>query len=139
MKCFWFTFLSFLLWTLLLCGVIALEGCRPSQEILIERYAERDTLYLDRFHYDSVYIAHDVFTDRTKETLYVKEKDIEVRYKLIHDSIRVVCIDSIPYTVTITKREEIPRHRNWFDWLSYSALAILTIYALYRLKRSKLK
>ncbi len=124
---------------MIICVIISLEGCRTSQELLIESCVERDTLYQDRILYDSVYIAHEAYTDRTKDTLLIKEKDIEVRYKLIHDSIRVVCIDSIPYTVTITKREEIPRHRNWFDWLSYSALAILTIYALYRLKRSKLK
>ena len=133
MKWLWSFFLYFLLWTLLICGVISLEGCRPSQELLIERYVERDTLYQDRILYDSVYIAHEAYTDRTKDTLLIKEKDIEVRYKLIHDSILKVRVDSIPYTVTITKREEIPRQRNWFDWLSYAALAVVIIYGIRKL------
>lgn len=116
--------------------LLLLSACRTHYETLIERFVEQDTVYQDRIVYDSVYISHTSLTDRTADTILIKENDTIVRYKLLHDSIREVRIDSIPYIVTITKREEIPRPRTLIDWLSYASLAILTI-LIYRKLRQK--
>ena len=114
------------LFFLLLC----LCSCR-SPQVVVEHRVERDTVYKSIVCFDSTYVSHDVWADRSKDTILIREHDIEYRYQLLHDTIREVRIDSIPYPVTITKREEIPRPRSWLDYLAYGSLAIVLIY-LYR-------
>lgn len=103
-----------------------------------------DTVYLSNVQYDSIYIYHDHVsehhigtlkpfeTSETSETwstkpmrtdtLYIKDKSIEYRYKLLKDTIRVVERDSIPYEVTITEVKEIQRPLTWYDHLSRAIL-----------------
>ena len=56
------------------------------------------------------------------DTLYIKDKSIEYRYKLLRDTIRVVQQDSIPYEVTIIETKEIQRPLTWYDHLSRAIL-----------------
>lgn len=107
-----------------------------------------DTIYLSNMQYDSIYIYQDhlsehhlgtlppidssgkyLNTPMRTDTLYIKDKSIEYRYKLMKDTIRVVERDSIPYEVTIVQTKEITRPLAWYDhftrltfWLVIGAL-----------------
>lgn len=105
---------SLLTITLLVC--CSCGSTKVSTQLV--REVRADTVYLTNQQYDSIYIYQDRFVDRTRDTLYVKDKSIEYRYKLLHDTVRVVHRDSIPYQVTITKVKEISHPFTWFDHLS---------------------
>lgn len=77
-----------------------------------------DTVYLSNTQYDSIYIIKDKLTDRSKDSIFIKDVSIEYRYKLLHDTVKVVQRDSIPYQVTITEVKEITRPLTFFDHLT---------------------
>ena len=119
-----------------------------------------DTVYLCNVQYDSIYIYQDhvsehhlgtlpanltpeqyLNTTMRTDTLYIKDKSIEYRYKLLKDTIRVVERDSIPYEVTITQIKEITRPMTWYDKLLRAVFWLnigFAFYWLYRLLK-KLK
>lgn len=84
-----------------------------------------DTVYLSNTQYDSIYIVKDKLTDRSKDTVYVKDVSIEYRYKLLRDTVRVVQRDSIPYQVTVTEIKEITRPLTWYDHLTRSVFWVV--------------
>lgn len=88
----------------------------------VVRDIRADTIYLSNTQYDSIYIYQDKYVDRTRDTLYIKDKSIEYRYRLLKDTIRVVERDSIPYQVTVTEVKEIQRPLTWYDHLSRAIL-----------------
>ena len=69
------------------------------------------------------------------DTLFIKDKSIEYRYKLLQDTIRVVERDSIPYEVTITEFKEITRPLTWYDHFSRAVLWLNIGFAFYWLIR----
>ena len=100
-----------------------------------------DTVYLSNVQYDSIYIYQDHVSEHhlgtlpvtdssgkylntpiRTDTLYIKDKSIEYRYKLLKDTIRVVERDSIPYQVTITEVKDITRPLTWYEQLSRAIL-----------------
>jgi len=107
-----------------------LVSCR-SHDVVVERLVQRDTIYQDRTQYDSVFVEHNVFQDRSSDTILIREKEIEVRYRLKHDSIYIARVDSIPYEVRITKREEIPKWKKWLNWISYASL-LFSIFVIWK-------
>ena len=113
-----------------------------------------DTVYLSNVQYDSIYIYQDHVSEHhlgtmppttsegqyldmpmRTDTLYIKDKSIEYRYKLLKDTIRVVERDSIPYKVTITEVKEITRPLTWYDHLSRAILWLNIGFAFYWLIR----
>lgn len=82
------------------------------------RDVHTDTLYLSNVQYDSIYIFKDKLTDRSKDTIYVKDVSVEYRYKLLRDTIYKTQVDSIPYQVTVTEVKEISRPLTWYDHLT---------------------
>lgn len=84
-----------------------------------------DTLYLSSRQYDSIYIYKDRLTDRSKDTVYVKDVSIEYRYKLLLDTIKIIQRDSIPYEVTIIETRELTRPLTWFDHLTRATFWLL--------------
>lgn len=89
-----------------------------------------DTVYLSNIQYDSIYIyqernilplpdsIHLPFYGEDGRGLYIKDKSIECRYKLLRDTIKHVERDSIPYQVTVTEVKEITRPLTWYDQLT---------------------
>ena len=128
-----FILIGILLFTLLVCC-----SCGSSKAVtqLVE-HTSIDTVYLSNVQYDSIYIYQDhvsehhlgtlppvnskgeyLNTPMHTDTLYIKDKSIEYRYKLLRDTIRVVQRDSIPYQVTVTETKEITRPLTWYDHLT---------------------
>ena len=118
-------------------------SCGTSKHITqLVRDVRVDTVYLSNVQYDSIYIYQDHISEHhigtlkpfetsgtfetwisqpmRTDTLYIKDKSIEYRYKLLKDTIRVVERDSIPYEVTIVETKEIQRPLTWYDHLTRS-------------------
>ena len=113
-----------------------------------------DTVFLSNVQYDSIYIYKDHASEHhlgtlpptnskgeylnvptRTDTLFIKDKSIEYRYKLLQDTIRVVERDSIPYEVTITEVKEITRPLTWYDHFSRAVLWLNIGFAFYWLIR----
>lgn len=122
--------------------VIVLQGCStPRMATQLVHEVSHDTLYLSNIQYDSIYIYKDKLTDRSTDTVYVKDVSVEYRYKLLRDTVRIVQRDSIPYEVTIVQTKEITRPLTWFDhltrltfWLLIGALVTWLVLKIKRLK-----
>lgn len=84
----------------------------------IVEHTSIDTVYLSNIQYDSIYIYKDKLTDRSKDTIYVKDVSVEYRYKLLRDTIYKTQVDSIPYQVTVTEVKEITRPLTFYDHLT---------------------
>lgn len=97
----------------------------------IVEHTSIDTVYLSNIQYDSIYIYKDKLTDRSRDTLYIKDKSIEYRYRLLKDTIRVVERDSIPYEVTIVETKEIQRPLTWYDHFSRAVLWLNIGFGIY--------
>jgi len=122
-------FLLFLL--ILVTAYVVLTGCKTQRDMVVERLVERDTVFQERVLVDSVFVGHEVLMDRSRDTLLIHEKNVEIRYRLLHDSIYIARVDSIPYEVRITKREEIPRWKKWLNYTSYASL-LFSIFVIWR-------
>lgn len=110
----------------MLVGILAILllvccSCSSTKAVtqLVE-HVQKDTIYLSNMQYDSIYIYQDKYTDRSSDTLYIKDKSIEYRYKLLRDTVRIVQRDSIPYEVRVECIKEIPRKHTWIDVSAYS-------------------
>lgn len=122
------------------------------------RDIQRDTIFLSNVQYDSIYIYQDHVSEHhlgtlppidssgkylnapiRTDTLYIKDKSIEYRYKLLKDTIRVVKRDSIPYEVTIVQTKEITRPLTWYDHLTrlsfWFLIGSLLTFIIIKLKR----
>lgn len=102
----------------ILLTVLTVYSCStPRMTTQLVHEVSHDTLYLSNVKYDSIYIYKDKLTDRSTDTVYVKDVSVEYRYKLLRDTVRIVQRDSIPYEVTIVQTKEIARPLTWFDKL----------------------
>lgn len=67
------------------------------------RSVHTDTLQLHTLHYDSVFIRQERYQDRSHDTVYLHDRSVEYRYRLLRDTIREIRHDSIPYEVRIVE------------------------------------
>ena len=104
---------------ILIFALCTLYGCGSAHQTQFVHQVERDTLYHQNIRYDSIYIYHNRYMDRSKDTVYFKETEIEYRYQLLRDTIRMVQRDSIPYEVTITEVKEVKYTPWWCKALSW--------------------
>ena len=128
-----FILIGILSFTLLVCC-----SCGSTKVVTqTVEHVRKDTVYLSNIQYDSIYVYQDhisehhlgtlppvnskgeyLNTPMRTDTLCIKDKSIEYRYKLLRDTIRVVQRDSIPYEVTITEVKELTRPLTWYDHLT---------------------
>lgn len=123
------------------CILIGCSSMRPVATQLVERTSV-DTVYLSNVQYDSIYIYKDKLTDRSRDTIYIKDVSVEYRYKLLRDTVYKTQVDSIPYQVTVTEIKEITRPLTWFDhltracfWLLLGAIALYLIRFILKLRK----
>ena len=128
---------------LALLSALVLTGCATRRQLQVVDRITHDTLYQSNVHYDSIYVSQDKYIDRSRDTLLIKDKTVEYRYRLLRDTIYKVQHDSIPYQVTVTEVKEITRPLSLFDhlthftfWLVVGALLLLIIRVSIRLKKS---
>lgn len=129
-----------------------LMGCAtPKQVSQLVRDVRVDTVYLSNMQYDSIYVYREMdkdyrrgcpdssfASDKTVDTVYLKDVSIEYRYKLLRDTVCVMQRDSVPYQVTVVETREITRPLTWFDHLSRAiTIAIALAFLAYLLKKSR--
>lgn len=125
---------KYLLFILSLVTFCTFIGCRSARHAAqLVREIHTDTLYLSNIHYDSIFVFKDKLTDRTKDTIYVKDVSVEYKYKLLRDTVYKVQHDSIPYEFRIETIREVPRRRNILDYISYACLGLVISSVLTRL------
>lgn len=102
-----------------------------------------DTVYLSNVRFDSVYVSNQVFQDRSRDTVFIRQHDVEYRYRVIRDTVERIKIetvrDSIPYEVRVVDIKEVPRKRTWFDKLCYCCFGILLLLLGFKLFKSSLR
>lgn len=110
---------------ILIFALCTLMGCGSAHQTQLVHQVERDSLYHQNIRYDSIYIYHNRYMDRSKDTIYLRETEIEYRYQLLRDTIRIVQRDSIPYEVMVTEIKEV----KYIPWWS-KALSCLGVISL---------
>ena len=103
---------------LLFCTLLA--GCGTPRELPLVERVVRDTVYLHQTQQDSVFVYRDRYVDRSRDTLYVRERSVEQRYRLLRDTLRMHRVDSIP----VVREVEVVREVVRTPWL-YKLLAAI--------------
>ena len=111
-----------------LLSALVLTGCAIHRPLQVAEHVTRDTIYLSNVKYDSVYINNVSYTDRTHDTLLIRETKTEYHYKLLRDTVFKVQHDSIPYEVRVVENQ-VERHIPWYakllSWIGALALILL--------------
>lgn len=101
-------------------GIISLltvYGCASTRPVLV-REVQRDTIYISNVQHDSVYLNHELFVDRSKDTVYIRDISVQYKYRLLRDTVRVIQRDSIPFEVVRIETKELTRPLTWYDHLT---------------------
>lgn len=119
---------------------ILLCSCSTSRHVQMQvaEHVHKDTTYLSNIQYDSIYILKDRYTNRSRDTLYIKDRSIEYRYRLLRDTVRIVQCDSIPYEVRIVEIKHVKYTPPWTKTLAFIGainVLVLLIYIFSKLKR----
>ena len=115
-------------------SVLILTSCSATRTLPnhceLLRATRVDTIYANTTKYDSVYVNNWYFIDHGKDTVFVHQKDVEYRYKLLRDTIRVVRIDSIPVVKAVEVTHEVSYVPSWVKslaWLGGITLSLLLL------------
>lgn len=118
---------------------LALTGCGSTRQVTqLVHDIQREALYLSNYQFDSVYVFKDKVTDRSRDTLYIREVQTEYKYRVLRDTVLKVQHDSIPYEVTKIVTKEIQRPLTFYDktfracfWFLIGFLFVLLVRAVY--------
>ena len=104
---------SFIVFLIVIVIALLIAGCKGSQHLAVTERITHDTCYISNVQYDSIYIDNLHFIDRSSDTIVIRDRKTEFRYKFLRDTIKVVQCDSIPYEVRVieTKTE---RYTPWY-------------------------
>ena len=108
--------------SLLICS------CSTQRQLQIVDHIQYDTLYNNKVSYDYIYIYQDKYVDRVNDTIYIKDKSVEYRYKLLRGTVRKVRVDSVP----VIREIEVVKEVKYIPWYAkaLSTLGLLTITVL---------
>lgn len=123
---------------LIFCSLY-LVSCKTQQPQVVEKIVT-NTEYIDRHHYDSIYIDNYVYVDRGSDTITITKTNIEYHYKTLVDSVEVLRVDSIPYEVQVVKIvEKMNNHQRTMYWLGWIAVLIVGLRLFWKMyKKFKL-
>ena len=113
-----------------LLSALVLTGCATRRQLQVVDRITHDTLYQSNVHYDSIYVSQDKYIDRSRDTLLIKDKTVEYRYRLLRDTVYKNRIDSIPFIHEVEVIREV-RHVPWYakllSWIGAIALLFFLI------------
>ena len=107
----------------------ALIGCATSKQATqVVESSLRDTIYLNKVVYDSIYIDNWHHTYLKADTVVVEKTKYEYRYKLLRDTVYKARIDSVP----VIREVEVVREVRRVPWYAkvLSVLGILLLIIL---------
>ena len=142
-----------LLLILLAVAFTLLQGCATRQVVQVAEHQTRDTIYLNRTQYDSISLRDSCVMDYRPsnaivrlpdslhllriDTVIIRHKTVEYRYRLLRDTIYKSHTDSIPVIQTVEVTKEVERIPWWSQLLGWTALLLLLAILLRNLKTLK--
>ena len=114
---------SFLILALL--SALVLAGCATHRPLQVAEHVTRDTVYINKLQYDSIYIDNRQKVYRQSDTIYLYRTKYEYRYRLLRDTVYKTQIDSIPIIRKVEVVREVPRPKTWFYRLCRYAFFLL--------------
>ena len=118
---------------LLFCTLLA--GCRTQRELPVVERVTRDTLYLHQVQYDSVFVSQERYVDRSHDTLYVQERSVEHRYRLLRDTLRIHQVDSVPVIREVEVVREVAR-TPWYAKLLAAVGLVVVFLFIFKIRKS---
>ena len=115
---------SFLILALL--SALVLTGCATHRPLQVAEHVTRDTVYINKLQYDSIYIDNRQKVYRQSDTIYLYRTKYEYRYSLLRDTIYKTQIDSIP----VIREVEVVREVRHVPAIYRFSLAIVVILVL---------
>ena len=112
----------------LFCTLLA--GCGTQRKLPVVERIQRDTVYLHQVQYDSVFVSQERYVDRSRDTLYVQERSIEHRYRLLRDTLRIHQVDSVPVIREVEVVREVARTPWYAKLLAAVGLVALLLFLL---------
>lgn len=130
------------------CIILLLTACGTSKHIhtipieTIKEVTRTDTIYINNLQYDSIDVSQDKFIDRSKDTILIRQDDVEYRYKLLRDTIERIKFevrhDCIPYEVRIIETKQVkytPPLTKVLAYIGAITILVLLFYTFTKLKR----
>ena len=118
---------------LLFCTLLA--GCGTQRKLPVVERIQRDTVYLHQVQYDSVFVSQERYVDRSRDTLYVQERSVEYRYRLLRDTLRIHQVDSVPVIREVEVVREV-EHTPWYAKL-LAAVGLVGIFLfIFKIRKS---
>ena len=122
---------------LALLSALVLTGCATRRQLQVVDRITHDTLYQSNLRYDSVFVSHDRTIDyhlnplnplkpSETDTVFIKDRTVEYRYRLLRDTVYRVKIDSIP-VIREVEVVKVERYVPVIYRLSLSIVIILTL------------
>ena len=105
---------------ILMIILLSISGCKPKQ--ILVPITETKIEFRERFRVDSVYNRDTLMLFSQNDTVYLQTIKWRERFRI--DTISVVKVDSIPYTVEVVK--EVNKLTKW-QQIRLSALNILLL------------
>ena len=117
--------------SILIIVLLSISGCKPKQ--ILVPITETKIEFRERFRVDSVYNRDTLMLFSQNDTVYLQS--IKWRERFMIDTVSVVKVDSIPYTVEVIK--EVNKLTKW-QQIRLSVLNILiviiVIYVIIKIK-----
>lgn len=89
-------------------SVLSVVSCSTPKTVplnTVHQTTKVDTVYTNKMYFDSTYVSHQVFADRLHDTVFIRECNTEVRFRIMKDTVERVKLqlvhDSIPYPVVV--------------------------------------
>ena len=118
---------------LLFCTLLA--GCGTQRKLPVVERVTRDTVYLHQVQYDSVFISQERYVDRSRDTLYIQERSVEYRYRLLRDTLRIHQVDSVPVIQEVEVVREV-EHTPWYAKLLATVGLIVVFLFIFKIRKS---
>ena len=93
------------------CTLFGCATSRPTSQVV--EASLRDTVYVNKVLYDSVYIDNWYYTYHKADTLVVEKSKLEYRYKVLRDTVFRARTDSVPVIREVEVVREV-RHVPWY-------------------------
>ena len=118
---------------LLFCTLLA--GCGTQRKLPVVERIQRDTVYLHQVQYDSVFVSQERYVDRSRDTLYVQERSVEYRYRLLRDTLRIHQVDSVPVIREVEVVREVARTPWYAKLLAVVGLVVVFLF-IFKIRKS---
>ena len=93
------------------CTLFGCATSRPTSQVV--EASLRDTVYVNKVLYDSVYIDNWYYTYHKADTVVVEKTKLEYRYKVLRDTVFRARTDSVPVVREVEMVREV-RHLPWY-------------------------